>query len=96
MTLEEKLEKFLEGPIGFRLKSEEITDELAKVLDGDDRFKDKDWAWKELCSDARKRYGDKALIAYDATGNFYGSTYTIGDMIDPVDVTLDELKAYNG
>ena len=97
MTFKEKLEKFLEEPVGFRLKSKEIAEELAKVLDGDDRFRDVEgWGWEALCDKAWNVFGDKALVVYDAASNFYGHTDAIGDMIRPVDVTLEELKEYNG
>ena len=106
MTFKEKLEKFLNEPVGFRLKSEEIAEELAKVLDGDDRFKDVDgWAWESLCSSARDVHGNKGYISYDNQEHRsqYGSTdgddcdYGIGvEVPELLNITLRELKKYNG
>ena len=104
MTFEEKLEKFLKEPVGFRLKSEEIAKELAKVLDGDDRFRDVDgWEWDELCDEARTEYGNKAYVSYDNMENrsYYGSTDGDDDDTDVeapelLNITLRELKKYNG
>ena len=104
MTFEEKLEKFLKEPVGFRLKSEEIAKELAKVLDGDDRFRDVDgWQWDELCDEARTEYGNKAYVSYDDSESMshYGSTddgdYDDTDVEVPelLNITLRELKKCN-
>ena len=107
MTFKEKLEKFLKEPIGFRLKSEEIAEELAKVLDGDDRFKEVDgWEYEDLCGDARCEYGNKAYLSYDNQEHrsHYGSTdddaeyYDFGigtEVPEFLNITLRELKKYN-
>ena len=104
MTFKEKLEKFLEEPVGFRLKSEEIAEELAKTLDGDNRFRDADgWEWEALCGEARADYGNKAYVSYDNMENIshYGSTDGDDDDTDVeapelLNITLRELKKYNG
>ena len=107
MTFKEKLEKFLKEPVGFRLKSDEIAEELAKVLDGDDRFKDVDgWRYEDLCGDARCEHGNKAYISYDnhEHRSRIGSTnddddyydYGIGvEVPELLNITLRELKKYN-
>ena len=103
MTFEEKLEKFLKEPVGFRLKSEEIAKELAKTLDGDNRFRDADgWEWEDLCGEARTEYGNKAYISYDNMENRSHYCSTDGDDDDTdvgvpelLNITLRELKKYN-
>lgn len=103
MTFEEKLEKFKSERVGFRVSSEEIADELAKILDGDDRFNDSDGcSWETLCGLARSDHENKAYIAYDGSRSIYGSTNEIDgcelqmDIVELLDVTLRELKKYNG
>ena len=103
MTFKEKLEKFKSERVGFRVSSEEIADELAKVLDADDRFKDSEGcSWEALCDFARVAYGNKAYVAYDGSRSVYGCTDHIDgrelkiDIANLLDVTLEELKAYNG
>lgn len=104
MTFKEKLEKFLKEPVGFRLKSDEIAAEMAKVLDSDNRFKDVDgWEWEDLCGEARADYRNKAYISYDNLENrsHYGSTDGDDDDTDVevpelLNITVRELKKYNG
>ena len=103
MTFKEKLEEFKSERVGFRVNSEEIADELAKVLDADDRFKDSEGcSWEALCDFARSNHENKTYIAYDGSRSIYGSTDEIDgcelqvNIIELLDVTLEELKEYNG
>ena len=106
MTFKEKLEKFLNEPVGFRVKSDEIADELAKVLDRDERFKDVDgWSWEMILDEARTDYGNKAYISYDKRESRGDCGSISGDYADDDDgyevpellnITLRELKKYNG
>lgn len=100
MTFKEKLEKFKRERVGFRVSSEEIAEELTKVFERN-HIKPREggsladvtvYAWRYAKEDSYVTYnyhkGEHKLS--------YGRTFLSGSELVILDVTLEELKAYNG
>lgn len=104
MTFEEKLEKFKSERVGFRVGSEDIAKELAKVFTKEntiDRNGLSPTHTLELCLTRNTEYPGVPYVAYNYTEGEHELSYgtddfTDEDPIDLLDVTLEELKEYNG
>ena len=103
MTFEEKLEKFKSERVGFRVSSEGIADELAKVFTKEG-MEGRGWHNPsdalEGCLTENWEYPGVPYIAYNYTKGEHELSYGTDDFIgeDPInllDVTLEELKEYN-
>lgn len=102
-TFQQKLDRFKREPIGFLVKSKEIADELAKVLEGEGLEKNKGDIREclEEALDEAKFFSGDAYIVYNAsqgntvthgTSDFEGEEDKSRELLD---ITLEELKSYN-
>ena len=104
VTFEEKLEKFKSERVGFRVSSEDIADELAKVFTKEgmvDRDGSSPTHALEYCLTEHTEYPGVPYIAYNYNKGEHELSYGTDDFtdeapIDLLDVTLEELKEYNG
>ena len=104
MTFEEKLEKFKSERVGFRVSSEGVAKELAKVFTKEnmkDRGGDTPSDALKYCLTEYWEYPGVPYIAYNYTEGEHELSYGTDDFtdeapIDLLDVTLEELKEYNG
>ena len=104
MTFKEKLEKFKSERVGFRVSSEDIADELAKVFTKEgmvDRDGSSPAQTLEFYLTKYKEYPGVPYIAYNYIEGEHMLSHGTDDFtdeapIDLLDVTLEELKEYNG
>ena len=104
MTFKEKLEKFKSERVGFRVSSEDIADELAKVFTKEgmvDRNGSSPTQTLEFYLTEYKGYPGVPYIVYNYIEGEHMLSHGTDDFIDEapidlLDVTLEELKAYKG
>lgn len=104
MTFEEKLEGFKRDRVGFRVSSEWIADELAKVFTKEcmvDRDGSSPMQTLEFYLTEYEEYPGVPYIAYNYIDGEHMLSHGTDDFTDEepielLDVTLKELKAYNG
>ena len=104
MTFKEKLEKFKSERVGFRVSSEDIADELAKVFTKEgmvDRNGSSPTQTLEFYLTEYKGYPGVPYIVYNYIEGEHMLSHGTDDFtgeapIDLLDVTLEELKEYNG
>lgn len=101
MTFEEKLEKFKSERVGFFVKSEDVAKELTKTFTKEG-MKGRDGCSPDdvlhdclVCSNI---YREDYYVAYNYHKNERKLSFGTIDNYAPeiIDVTLEELKAYNG
>ena len=104
MTFEEKLEKFKSERVGFRVSPEGIADGLAKVFTKESMVNRNGSSPKrtlECCLTGNTEYPGVPYVAYNYTEGEHKLSYGTDDFIGEapivlLNVTLEELKAYNG
>ena len=104
MTFKDKFEKFKSERVGFRVDSEGVAKELAKVFTKEGMANREGLSpahTLEFCLTENWEYPGVPYIAYNYTEDEHKLSYGTDDFIDEdpidlLDVTLEELKEYNG
>ena len=100
MTFEEKLNKFKSERVGFRVGSEEIAKELAKVFKRNHMKPREGRSPADVTGYAWRYIKDNSYVTYNYRKGEHklscGRTFLSGSELKILDVTLEELKVYNG
>ena len=104
MTIQEKINRFLEGNVGIRVETEEIAEELARVFTKLNLRANSGCSSEELMKIAWDDCGsdEDLYVSYRATdlwrtykGLAYGTIGYSGKFLDDIlEVTLEELKEF--